>query len=112
MQPRGGATTIGPDATQPPGICQNLRGGGSWGGGEGQREGGGGGIGSSAGRGSQEGGAGLRVTNYYHMHTSRVCVCLGAWVCRGMYAIIAISRLCQEESLKGFKDQRHITRFN
>ena len=27
-----------------------------------------------------------------------VCVCLGAWGYRGMYAIIAISRLCQEES--------------
>ena len=24
----GGATTIGPDATHPPAICQNLRGGG------------------------------------------------------------------------------------
>ena len=27
-----------------------------------------------------------------------------------MYAIIAISRLCQDESLKGLKDQRHSTR--
>ena len=58
------------------------------------------------GGGSQEG-RGLRATHYCHMHTSRVCVCLGAWGCRG--AIIAISRLCQEESLKGLKDQRHIT---
>ena len=33
------------------------------------------------------------------MHTSRGC--LGAWGYRGMYAIIAISCLCQEESLKG-----------
>ena len=29
-----------------------------------------------------------------------------------MYAIIAICRLCQEESLKGLKDQRHSTPFN
>ena len=31
----GGATTNGPDATTPPAVCQNLRGGGgeSWGGG-------------------------------------------------------------------------------
>ena len=72
-------------------------GGGSWGG-EGRREGGwGGGIGSLAG-----GGGGLRATHYYHMHTSRGC--LGAWGYRGMYAIIAISCLCQEESLKGLKD--------
>ena len=92
----GGATTIVPDATQPPAICQNLRGGGVGAGGD---------IGSSAG-------GGLRPTHYYHMHTARVCVCLGAWGYRGMYAIIAISRLCQEESLKGLKDQRHSTPFN
>ena len=29
-----------------------------------------------------------------------------------MYAIIAISRLCKEESLKGLKDQRHSTPLN
>ena len=29
-----------------------------------------------------------------------------------MYAIIAISRLCREERLKGLKDQRHSTPFN
>ena len=29
-----------------------------------------------------------------------------------MYAIIAISCLCQEESLKGLKDERHSTPFN
>ena len=78
------------------------------GGGVGRRLGGGC-IGSSAG-GSQ-GGGGLCTTHYYHMHTSRVCVCLGAWGYRGMYAIITISRLCQEESLKGLKDQRHSTPF-
>ena len=92
----GGASTVSPDATHPPAICQNL-----WGGGQLGR----GGIGSSAG-GSQD-----SATHYYHMHTSRVCVCLGAWgieVC----ARIAISRLCQEESLKGLKDQRHRTPFN
>ena len=72
---------------------------------------GGGGIGSSAGGGSQWGG-GLRTTHYYHMHTSRGCLCLGAWGYRGMCAIIAISHLCQEESLKGLKDQRHSNPFN
>ena len=41
-------------------------------------------------------------THYYHMHTSRGC--LGAWGYRGMYAIIANSCLCREESLKGLKD--------
>ena len=61
---------------------------------------GGGGIGSLA-----RGGGGLHATHYYHMHTSRGC--LGAWGYRGMYAIIAISCLCREESLKGLKDQRH-----
>ena len=40
------------------------------------------------------------MTHYYHMHTSRGDVCLGAWGYRGMYAIIALSRLCQEENLK------------
>ena len=29
-----------------------------------------------------------------------------------MYALIAISRLCQEESLRDLKDQRHSTPFN
>ena len=41
-----------------------------------------------------------------------VCVCVQAWGYRGMYAIIVLSRLCQEESLKGLKDQRHSTPFN
>ena len=81
------------------------------GGGGGSGGGRGGGIGSSAG-GGPKGGGGLHVTHYYHMHTSRVCVCLGAWGYRGMYAIIAISRLCKEGSLKGLKDQRHSTPFN
>ena len=58
------------------------------------------------------GGGGVRATHYYLMHTSRECVCLGAWGYRGMYAIIAISRLCQEESLKGLKDPRHSTPFD
>ena len=58
------------------------------------------------------GGGGLRATHNYHMHTSRGCVCLGAWGERGMYAIIAISRLCREESLKGLKDQTHSTPFD
>ena len=96
----GGATTTGADATPPPpppAICQNL-GGGGW------REGGGGGVLAAP----PGGGGGLRATHYYHMHTSRGCVCVwGAWGYRGMYAIIAISRLCREESLKGLKDQTH-----
>ena len=69
---------------------------------------GGGGGGSVGGWGGywqlgRGGGGGLRATHYYHMHTSRVCVCLGAWGYRGKYAITAISCLCQEESLKGLK---------
>ena len=36
------------------------------------------------------GGGGLHATHYHHMHTSRVCVCLGAWGYGGMYGIIAI----------------------
>ena len=47
-----------------------------------------------------------------HAYLKGVCVCLGAWGERGMYAIIAISGLCREESLKGLKDQRHSTLFN
>ena len=70
-----------------PGLLKTWGGGGSAGGG------GGGGIGSLAGRGG-----GVRATHYYHMHTSRGC--LGAWGYGGMYAIIAISCLCQEESLR------------
>ena len=42
----------------------------------------------------------LHATHYYHMHTSRGDVCLGVWGYGGMYVIIALSRLCQEESLK------------
>ena len=81
-------------------------GGGGWWGGKG-----GGVIGSSAaGRGFPRGGGGLRTNHYYHMHTSRGDVCLGAY--RGMCAIIALSRLCQDESLSGLKDQRHSNPFN
>ena len=69
-------------------------------------------LAAQPGGGPKRGGGGLRATHYYHMHTSRVCVCLGAWGYRGMYALIAISRLCQEESLKGLKDQRHSTPLN
>ena len=88
----------------PPSYLPKLAGGAVGVGGV-RREGGGG-IGSSAG------GGGVHATHYYHMHTSRGCVCLGAWGYRGMYAIIAISRLCREESLKGLKDQRHSTPFD
>ena len=91
---RGGATT-GPDATPPPPPRYLSKlGGGAVGAGGGSAGGGGG---------------GLRATHYYHMHTSRGGVCLGAWGYRGMYAIIAISCLCREESLKGLQDQRHST---
>ena len=44
---------------------------------------------------------GLRATHYYHMHTSWGVVCLGVWGYGGMYAIIALSRPCREESLMG-----------
>ena len=91
----------------PPSYLSKLAGGGELGRGGGRREGGGGGYWQLS-----WGGGGLRDTHYYHMHTSRVCVCLGAWGYRGMFAIIAISRLCQEESLRGLKDQRHSTPFN
>ena len=90
--PPGGATTTGPDAT-PPQLSAKTCGGGGVGGR-------GGGIGSLA-----RGGWCARPT--------RVCVCVsGGMGVRGMYAIIAISRLCQEESLKGLRDQRHSTPFN
>ena len=84
----GGGTTTGPDATPPPAICQNL---------------GGGAVGEGGGvLAAWRGGGGLHPTHYYRLHTSRGC--LGAWGYRGMYAIIAISCFCQEESLKGLRD--------
>ena len=109
------ATTTGPDATPPPppAICQNLGGGGGGGGGAvgagegvgGRVRGGGGGIGSSAG-----GGGAARNPLLPHAYLKGVCVCVwGAWGYRGMYAIIAISRLCPEESLKALQVQRHST---
>ena len=56
---------------------------------------------------------------FYHQKVARVRVfadiqnfALRAWHSnRGMYAKIAISRLCQEESLKGLKDERLSTPF-
>ena len=74
--------------------------------------GGGGSLGGSAGgcgggRGRLDAGGGcprwgvLCATHYYHMHTSRGDACLGVWGYGGMYLIIALSRLCWEESLKG-----------
>ena len=91
-----GATTTGPDAS-PPSYLSKLGGGGGWGavgggplggvGGGGGRLQGLGGWGSAGGcvgggGGSAMGGGvpkvgGLRVTHYYHMHTSRGEVCLG-----------------------------------
>ena len=82
----GGATTTSPDAT-PPQLSVKTCGGG------GVPQEGGGGEYWQRGRGG-----GLRATHYYHMHTSRGC--LRAWGYRGMYAIIAISCLCHEESLR------------
>ena len=97
--------------TPPPSYLSKLAGGG---GGQlgGGLAGGGGGVGGTAGRGGVSKGEGLRATHYYHMHTSRGDMCLGAWGYRGMYAIIALSHLCLEESQKGLKDQRHSTPFN
>ena len=91
----GGATETGPDATPPLAICHTLRGGRGGGRGVGWRVGGGGVL--AAWRGGR-----LHATHYYHMHTSRGV--LRAWGYRSMCAIIAISCLCQEESLKGLKD--------
>ena len=68
--------------------------------------------GAVGGRGWLGRGEGQHATDYYHMHTSRGCVCLGALGYRGTYAIIPISHLCHEESLKGLKNQRHNTPFN
>ena len=98
VTPRG-TTTTGLDATHPPAICQNL-GGGVRGGSARGCGGGGGDIGGLAGGGSQ-GGGGLRATHHYHMHTSRGDVCLEVWGYGGMSVIIALSRLCREESLTG-----------
>ena len=106
----GGATTTGSDATPPQLSAKTCGGAGQLG------RGGGGSAGGCVGGGgilaARGGGGALHATHYYHMHTSRVCVCLGAWRYRGMYAIIAISHLCQEESLKGLKDQRHSNPLN
>ena len=103
--PWGGATTNGPDATPPPPKYLSKRGGGLgdqfWGGFGLRVCGGGGGFGRKAGVPKVGGGGGLRATHYYHMHTSRGDVCLGVWGYRGMYVIMALSRLCREESLKG-----------
>ena len=57
------------------------------------------------------GGGGVRPTTTKCIPQGGVCV-WGAWGYRGMYAIITISRLCRDESLKGLKDQRHSTPFN
>ena len=127
----GGATIISPDATHPQLSVKSCRGGGGelgpgamrqrilgshtppchrrmGPGGRGRQEGGGGGYWQLS-RGVPRGGG---AAHNYYIHTSRGCVCLGAWGDRGMYAIIAISRLCREESLKGLKDQRHSIPFN
>ena len=98
FSPHGGRLQLVLMRTPPPRYLSKLGagGGGSWGGGVGGRVGGGGGL------AAWPGGGGLRATHYYHMHTSWGC--LGAWGYRGMHAIVVISCLCQEESLKGLKD--------
>ena len=58
----GGATTIGPDVTRPPAICQNL-----WGAG-------GGGIGSSTGGGGSKEGGAARDPLLPHAYLKGVCV--------------------------------------
>ena len=103
----GGATTTGPDSTPPELSAETCGGRGAVGAGGQLGPGGGGSAGGWGGVLAARGGGGVHATHYYHMHTSRVCVCLGAWGSRGMYAIIAISHLCPEESLKGLKHQRH-----
>ena len=60
---------------------------------------GGGRIGSLAGRGG--GGGAARNPLLSHAYLKGVSE---AWGYRGMYAIIGISCLCREESLKGLKD--------
>ena len=83
----------------PPSYLSKLGGGGGavWGGSAGGCRGGC----SAAGGGGFPRWGGLRATHYYHMHTSRGDVCLGVWGYGGMYAIIALSGHCREESLKG-----------
>ena len=66
-------------------------------------------CGGGGGLAAQPGGGAARDPLLPHAYLKGVCVCLGPWVYRGAYAIIAISRLCQEESFKGLKDQRHST---
>ena len=76
LGPKGGAITTEPDAT-PPAICQNLGGGGSWGGG-GSLEGlgGGGWLEGGGGGGSQVGGA-------YTQPTTSTCIPLGGMCVSG-----------------------------
>ena len=90
----GGGTTNGPDVT-PTQLSVKTCGGGGFGG-----------IGSSPG-----GGGSARNPRLPHAYLKGVCVS-GDMGYRGMYAMIAISRLCQEESLKGLEDQRHSTPLN
>ena len=99
----GGATTTGPYATYPPSYLSKLGGGG---GGAGGGSGGGGRLGGVGG-GFRPGGGGVPKVGglardpLHHMHTSWGVVCLGVGGYGGMYAIIALSRPCREESLKG-----------
>ena len=86
-----------------PKLSVKTRGGGGgggwgwiWGGSAGGCRGG-----ISAGGGGFPRWGDLRATHYYHMHTSWGVVCLGVGGYGGMYAIIALSRPCREESLKG-----------
>ena len=84
-----GATTIGPHATHPPAICQNLRG---WGWGLGEQLGGV--FAAWPGWGVPQG---VRDPLLPHAYLKGGYVCVGAWGYRGMCAILALSRLCREE---------------
>ena len=67
-----GATTDGPDATQPPAICQHSGGGG---GGGGRLEGVWGVLAAWLGGGGFPRWGGLRATHYYHMHLYSASSC-------------------------------------
>ena len=71
----GGATTIGPDATHPPAICQNLRGGGQLEqGGSAAGWGGGGTLAARRGGGPKRGGEAARDLLLSHAYLKGVCV--------------------------------------
>ena len=106
VQPRGGRLQA-VVMRHPPSYLPKLAGGG----------GGGGAVGAGGGDGRRLGGRVLAAqggggctrptTGTTTCMPQGVCVCLGAWGYRGMYAMVAISHLCQEESLKGLSTPRN-----